>query len=263
MAELQSGLAKGTSTDPTIRQDPASKKLDEELKYVTICLFPEDKVITSISLQNDRVIAVRVGNDQKPVVFYLHKRLLCEASDFFATALQQDQFQEGCEGVVCLPTQYYKIVSSFAHWLYTKNLAHSIVQDTGNARHLIYLHLFADKYLISELKRTVLGHIFDLLLRRRTISLPSLSLAYSRTLDGSSLRRLFSDFIGSVAPTQMIRDHYASMFLECPDFARDITVVLTKRCDNPVHPFHPGEKEKAAYLDSLEHGTKPSEACEN
>ena len=195
-------------------------------------------------------------------MFYLHKRLLCQASNFFATALQQDQFKEGREGVVCLPTENIRQFSTFAHWLYTKTLAQGFFQITGKLHRLIDLHVFADEYSICEFRMTVLGHIFDILRRDRTIKLQFISLAYSKTLEGSSLRRLLSDHIGFIAPTQQIRDRYASIFLECPEFARDVAVVLTKRCDDFVHPFRSGEKEKAAYLNSLEHGTKPSAACE-
>jgi hypothetical protein len=130
------------------------------------------------------LVTIYVGN--KPAQFVIHKKLLCDTTDFFLKAFS-GSFKES-EGVLRLPEESPGVFSLFIDWLYRSRIAH-----TNSGRHwvnLFNLYIFAEKLCLNELaNRTMdrIRHTYALL--SSALVTPALaSHVYRKTFTDSPLR---------------------------------------------------------------------------
>lgn len=77
---------------------------------------------SSRRLYSSPIVDLVVGEEKK--VYHVHKEVLCSDSSFFATALKDDTWKEGQEGIITLREEQPAIMSLIVQWLYTRSLAY-------------------------------------------------------------------------------------------------------------------------------------------
>ncbi|KAF2100835.1 hypothetical protein NA57DRAFT_54909 [Rhizodiscina lignyota] len=101
----------------------------------------------------DTTIAiVKVGTDGK--TYNVHKALLCASSENFAAALN-GPFKEGRENTIVLDDMEGKSFRRYLDWLYRGRFFNS------NLEVVVDLHIFADRYLIPQLKRATVDMMIE------------------------------------------------------------------------------------------------------
>lgn len=88
-----------------------------------------------------------VGTKRKE--FLVHKRLLCQATDYFDKAFNST-FKEGVESVMYLPDDNPGTIGIFIHWLYRNTIA--LGESMSYTYELYDLYIFAEKICHEELK---------------------------------------------------------------------------------------------------------------
>ncbi|KAF2100834.1 hypothetical protein NA57DRAFT_74433 [Rhizodiscina lignyota] len=99
------------------------------------------------------IISVTVGRLQE--VFNIHKALLSASSDNFAAALN-GRFTEGQENAINLEDAAPETFRAYVDWLYSGSLQDSHISCVrmphSCQHHWLSVYIFADRYIIPELK---------------------------------------------------------------------------------------------------------------
>lgn len=126
--------------------------------------------------------------------FYVHTHLICAHSSFFRAACT-DNWREGFENLVRLPTEKPKIVELYLQWLYTFVLPYPKLKPRGVWENLVELYLLGEKVQDQTLKNMII----DIFVTgwKYTSGCRWLSYAHTRlsedAADNTSLRRLVID----------------------------------------------------------------------
>lgn len=130
-----------------------------------------------------------VGRKRKE--FGVHKKLLCDTSDFFAKAFNSN-FKEGIEGIMYLPADSPGSISLLVEWLYR-----GVLPDRNSEQHiqdLYHLYLFAEKILHTKLRDDTMDMIQDVCSRHdKYVDIELVRKVYKRALDGCPLREFCLD----------------------------------------------------------------------
>lgn len=137
-----------------------------------------------------------VGNAEIQQEFFVHKRLLCERSQYFCRMLQGG-FREAREGVVSMPEDCPLAFEVFVNWLYAgfvPSLSPKLVRSSSRITLLVKFHVLAEKLILPEtVKAAVLDHILYLFKQRERFLLSDLKYVLRNTLDDCPMRALVKD----------------------------------------------------------------------
>lgn len=113
---------------------------------------------SSTSLFDSECIIITVGTWDKKQEFTIHKRILCEKSEFFVKALD-GSFAEATTNTIAFPEDDPKLFEQCLHYFYSSKLP---VSSDGYLRSIIgHIDLFilADKLLLPQLQQMCLSYI--------------------------------------------------------------------------------------------------------
>ena len=140
-------------------------------------------------------VTIHVGPKRKP--FAVHKKLICDRSDFFSKAFNSG-FKESTEGVMYLPEDGADTFDSMIVYIYQDQLPvfpnTTYSQDCSGAQQfaldvLYRLFAFAEKIRMNDLANRVMDKIQDLGMEYWVApTLPHIRSVYSLTGPGSKLR---------------------------------------------------------------------------
>ena len=103
------------------------------------------------------MVTIYVGPERKG--FFIHKKLLCESSQFFKGALTRD-FEEAHKGEIVMLEDSPGAFSLYVNWIYRSTLPTS---NTEEHLHNLYdLYIFAEKLCLVELKDKTMDSIQDM-----------------------------------------------------------------------------------------------------
>jgi hypothetical protein len=130
---------------------------------------------------------VKVYLGKKRKEFVIHKKLLCNKSDFFRKAFT-GSFKEG-EGVIYLPDDSPGPFSIFIDWLYRSTIPPGHTEEYFN--NLFKLYIFASKLCLNELADGAIDRIRDMVHKydnNADITPALVDFVYSKTSTESPLR---------------------------------------------------------------------------
>jgi hypothetical protein len=130
------------------------------------------------------LVAIYVG--KKPTQFVIHKKLLCDTTDFFLKAFS-GSFKES-EGTMDLPEEHPGAFALSVDWLYRSRVTH--VNTVRHWINLFNLYIFAEKLCLNELANRTIDRIRHME-ARSPIAIVTLALAshvYKKTFTDSPLR---------------------------------------------------------------------------
>lgn len=108
-------------------------------------------------MNHEEVIPVIVGEAEK--TFYVHKKVLCDASPFFASALNKEWLEKE-DQAINLPEDRPMTVETYIHWIYSDKLVLSVEETKENLFtlqvELAHLYPLADKLGDIRLKNSVM-----------------------------------------------------------------------------------------------------------
>ncbi|KAI4132095.1 MAG: hypothetical protein LQ347_002704 [Umbilicaria vellea] len=163
---------------------------------VTGCKLKDIKKISKHALRHDltKLLTIEAGEGENMETFYVHTHLICAHSSFFRAACT-DNWREGFENLVRLPTEKPKIVELYLQWLYTFVLPYPKLKPRGVWENLVELYLLGEKVQDQTLKNMII----DIFVTgwKYTSGCRWLSYAHTRlsedAADNTSLRRLVID----------------------------------------------------------------------
>jgi len=111
-------------------------------------------------------VTIKVGPEEK--IFTVHKKLLCDRSDFFLKAFSNG-FAEAETGIISFPEDTEEAFAKFVTWLYTGNfilpnsptIKRSEEEAEFTGQHLIPTFILADKLCVNELMNKVMDSFAD------------------------------------------------------------------------------------------------------
>jgi hypothetical protein len=139
-----------------------------ETSTTTSYIISKCTQLTADALGYEMVI-IKVGPEEK--MFMVHKKLLCDRSDFFLKAISNG-FEEGRTGIISFPEDTEEAFNKFLTWLYTGNIALPSFPTTGNLRrsfeqadvvneHLIPAIVLGDKLCANEFMNKAMDSFAD------------------------------------------------------------------------------------------------------
>ncbi|KAL9037081.1 MAG: hypothetical protein Q9214_005855 [Letrouitia sp. 1 TL-2023] len=165
--------------------------------------------------------------------FYVHKNILCEASDFFDNALKSE-FQEGQKQEIVLPEDTAATFNALVNWLYCPTYTLGETEMVNDSFNLYYL---ADKYVITALKNQIIDTLF-LRLRKDGNSIHAMHLhkVWQQTPTNSGLRRLLTDtFVWTSELSYYFEsDVFYAWLVMNPETAADFTRAFAMRIKYPM-----------------------------
>jgi BTB/POZ domain len=144
-------------------------------------------------------VTILVGPKRKRYI--VHKDLICEKSEYFAKAFNENCFKEGIEKEMYLPEDEPDAFDLFIRWLYNSRLdckAFCVEGKSSAEIHaprwalmstLISLYILTDKVCLEELKNTVMDNFKDIA-KTHKFSPFAIIRIYAKGPSGSPLRRL-------------------------------------------------------------------------
>lgn len=195
------------------------------------------------------IVILHVGEEADSGIFRVHKHLICQASLVFKAHFMGGVI-ENSKQMMVLPHESKDVVECFVQWLYAKEFELSDDTNAGVAplRHqqLAELHVFADKYGISELNNLVIDKFFVL---GNDCEYPApppsvVTYVYNHSTKKSSFRKL----VVMLYAFYMTANHYDLSSIRGwlegnSEFTADLAIVLAQRSyDLPTpDPFFSSE----------------------
>jgi hypothetical protein len=99
------------------------------------------------------LVTIYVG--KKPTQLVIHKKLLCDTTDFFLKTFS-GSFKES-EGIMHLPEEHPGAFSLSVNWLYRSRATH--VNTVRHWINLFNLYIFAEKLCLNELANRTIDRI--------------------------------------------------------------------------------------------------------
>ena len=179
---------------------------------------------------------------------HVHRDVLCKASPVFEAAFTaKGSFVEAETQKMDLDSSEVSAdtLERFAQWLYTGDYELSEkVGEPGRqeqSTELGDLFVFAEKYVIMDLKNSIVKKFWDLrLLHQKCSTLGAICRIYTNTPDSSPCRRLFAAEYAWYAILTWYDEPAAPDSMRCnTDFAVDVAIAMAKRLSgkhkNPLH----------------------------
>ncbi|KAE9381259.1 hypothetical protein N431DRAFT_3095 [Stipitochalara longipes BDJ] len=136
------------------------------------------------------IVTIHVGPKRK--AFSVHKKLICDRSDYFSKAFN-GSFKEA-EGVMYLPDENTTAFDSFVTYLYQDRIPQytasaEVLAGNFERKKLYPLFILAEKYCMNELANMVMDAIQDFAEKYRfTPSASNTRFVYNNTHESSKLR---------------------------------------------------------------------------
>ncbi|KAI5361890.1 putative BTB/POZ domain-containing protein [Septoria linicola] len=166
-------------------------------------------------------VTILVGKEPEPTRFSAPRAMLCGASKWFETAL--NNLKEGQEGIVQLLEEIPRAFARFLSWLYRKHcslpIVDTVVKDDVEVRsHLVQecieMWNLGDMLVLPELQNKAIDkiclYLFDEIWLC-TLSVEAQATAFLETKSHSPMRKLVADYI--VQDLQRTRDYTIQKFL--------------------------------------------------
>ena len=169
---------------------------------------------------------------------HVHRDLLCKASPVFEAAfMTSSSFVEGTTQKMDLENSEVSIhtLGRFAQWLYTGDYQLSEANGLAGVREqylgLADLFVFAEKYVIVDLKNNIIEKLWDFLnVQRKSPGFDVIRRIYDNTPSSSPCRRLLAVEFAWKVSLNWYEGRYAPKFLHYNvDFAVDVAIGLAKR----------------------------------
>ncbi len=190
-----------------------------------------------LSSLGTKVVTIFVGPKRKE--YTVHKKLLCEQSDFFSKAFAEDFKQ--VDGVVYLPGNDPEAFEALVCFIY-RNKIPTITSDWQ----LLSVFFLAEKVRMNRLGNIVMDQLQDIY-RLRFLCPNAIHLLYANTHKKSKLRL----FIAALTIDAMISDNsgcneiYLPMLEELAALAGDYGLLHARY----IHRFHPKKGSNETLID--------------
>ena len=196
------------------------------------------------SLQGEPVVTLYVGNDRE--VFYIHRKLLCNASPVFKAAFA-GKFRESSDFSMDLPDEDVGSLNRLVQWLYNNCYE---VDDYDSEEHLLArywqlarLNALADKYDIVTLRNDVVDKFFAIFNRGKAANLSKpapnvVEYVYTNSSKRCALRDLMTAVYCWKVPYSWysevgVKDYLTSI----PAFGVDIAIAMAQKLSGKGDPF--------------------------
>ena len=203
---------------------------------------------------------VHVGGSKK--IFYVHRKLLCDISDVFTAALRPGHFLEDATETIDVSDVDIETFNYFTEWLYSGRFSGmclgGLAGPTSNAgacsfnfSRILHLYVFADKYMIAQLKREAVKSFYRHTRFHKGPDTSVMAFVYRETPSKSPLRCLVTAFLTSCNNLKQIAEERWAPLMAHPELLMD---VISQQCDGyrerNKNPFYVLTED--AYLKSLE-----------
>lgn len=186
------------------------------------------------SLNEDPTVTIRFDAS----TFYIHRKLLCQASDFFRSAFTGDEsyVENTTQSMTLSGTEVtLDALERLVEWLYTQSytLSSTDSQEVTSERYMELARLFvlAEKYVIVDLKNDIIDQLF--LTKKQTASPPPfavVSYVYEHTPMNSPFRLLLvAHYTWHIGMKWYEWTTTPSHLQKFPDFAADLAVSFGKK----------------------------------
>jgi hypothetical protein len=163
-------------------------------------------------------VTIKVGPEEK--IFTVHKKLLCDRSDFFQKAFSNG-FEEGRTGIISFPEDTEEAFNKFVTWIYTGNFTLPNFPTTGNLEGtnelmdntLIPTFVLADKLCANELMNKAMDSFADFFEKRGILpSIGSSHVIFQQLGTQSKLRQYIAGVFAYVAVISTTSDFQRAKF---------------------------------------------------
>jgi hypothetical protein len=186
-------------------------------------------------------VTIYVGPKRKK--FLVHKKLICDCSDYFSKAFTGG-FQEAEKGVMYLPEDDSETFDSFIDFIYRGTTPKFIKGED------LPLFFLAEKFCINELANKMMDTIQDIQLEHERVpGRTMMKQIYNNTRDKSKLRlygtlcalhQTMTDGPGEDWSSEVT--DYTRLASDLPEFAEDYVALLRKHRDQ-LHYLHPSDPQ--------------------
>jgi hypothetical protein len=153
----------GLLTFETPEKNPSKEVISEDdstrdSRRASVYLYLDVSEANHSRTMGDEVVSIYVGPKRKK--FLVHKKLICEASDFFSKAFTGG-FQEAQENSMHLPEDDPNAFALFIDWIYRSKIPKGKKQEDQAT--LYNLYIFAEKLCLDDLANATMDQIQKLL----------------------------------------------------------------------------------------------------
>ncbi|SMQ55183.1 unnamed protein product [Zymoseptoria tritici ST99CH_1A5] len=157
-------------------------------------------------LKKPRLISISIGGSSDAV--QVQQQFLQNLSPYFANALKHDRFKEGREGVLNFPEDDMDVWKTLLHWIFCRELPDFLVPESNkltkdNLLLAVRCWTTGDKYGIASFQDTIILRILRHLDAMqdeelgKILEVEVVLTAFERTVSGSILREIFTDYMVS------------------------------------------------------------------
>ena len=154
------------------------------------------------SIKNDTIVKVAVGESKQ--IFYIHRKLLCNVSPVFNAAFHPGHFLEDATETMDISDFDTNTFDYFTEWLYSGKFSGMCTGGSGGVEtrkedcsvelsNMIDLYIFADKYMLPELKSEATKSFYRHFKWHKTSWPATIGAVYRNTATNSPLRMMVAD----------------------------------------------------------------------